>query len=202
MPTNVLAPRGLMYARNTFGAAPTYQGNLYHIKAAYASSIAIGDVVKTLTSGDQGYIGLATTSDANVLGVFAGVLPFYSPSLQQTYHGLNGSWVASTAANEDVPCLVISDPGAEFIAQVNGGVYDESWRGLNLDFVNASNGAPNFAGQSTLILDYASLNTTAAHPFRILGSAGLRGSSMDPANTNPWVRVKLNTAEVLNATGI
>ena len=202
MPTNTLAPRGLMYSRNTFAAAPNYQGNFYHIKAAYASSIAIGDVVKTGTAGDLGYVVLGTTADTSLLGVFAGVLPFYSPTLQQTYHGNNGSWVASSAANADVPCLVVSDPGAEFIAQVNGGVYDESWRGKNIGFTNGTNGAPNFAGVSTLSLDYASLDTTNTLPFRVLGVAGLPGSLMDPTGTNPWIIVKLNTAEVLNPTGI
>lgn len=202
MPTNVLAPRGLQYSRNNFAAAPNYQGNFYHIKAAYASSIAIGDAVKTGTAGDLGYVVLATSADTSILGVFGGVLPFYSPTLQQTYHGNNGSWVASTAANAPVPCLVVSDPGAEFIAQVNGGVYDESWRGKNIGFANASNGAPNFAGQSTLVLDYASLDTTNTLPFRVLGVAGLPGSAMDPTGTYPWIIVKMNTAEVLNPTGI
>lgn len=202
MPTNVLAPRGLQYSRNNFAAAPNYQGNFYHIKAAYASSIAIGDAVKTGTAGDLGYVVLATSADTSILGVFGGVLPFYSPTLQLTYHGNNGSWVASTAANAPVPCLVVSDPGAEFIAQVNGGVYDESWRGKNIGFANASNGAPNFAGQSTLVLDYASLDTTNTLPFRVLGVAGLPGSAMDPTGTYPWIIVKMNTAEVLNPTGI
>ena len=202
MPANVLAPRGLQYSRNNFAAAPNYQGNEYYIKPAYASSISIGDMVKTGTGGDLGYVAVAAASDTSMLGVFGGVLPFYSPTVQQTYHGLNGSWVASTAANAPVPCLVVSDPGAEFIAQVNGGVYDPSWRGKNIGFVNASNGAPNFAGQSTLVLDYASLDTTNTLPFRILGVAGLPGSSQDPANTYPWIIVKMNTAEVLNPTGI
>jgi hypothetical protein len=85
---------------------------------------------------------------------------------------------------------------------VNGGVYDTSWRGKNIGFVDASNGAPNFAGQSTLVLDYASLNTTNTLPFRVLGVAGLPGGPQNPANTYPWIIVKMNTAEVLNPTGI
>ena len=202
MPANVLAPRGLQYSRNNFAAAPNYQGNEYYIKPAYASSISIGDMVKTGTGGDLGYVAVAAASDTSMLGVFGGVLPFYSPTVQQTYHGLNGSWPAGTAANGPVKCLVTSDPGAEFIAQVNGGVYDQSWRGKNIGFVNASNGAPNFAGQSTLVLDYASLDTTNTLPFRVLGVAGLPGSAMDPTGTYPWIIVKMNTAEVLNPTGI
>ena len=202
MPANVLAPRGLQYSRNNFAAAPNYQGNLDYIKAAYSSAIAIGDVVKTGTGGDLGYVVISDAVDTSNLGVFAGVLPFYNPTIQATFHGLNGSWPASTAANGDVPCLVTSDPGAEFIAQVNGGVYDQSWRGKNIGFVDASNGAPNFAGQSTLVLDYASLNTTNTLPFRVLGVAGLPGGPQDPANTYPWIIVKMNTAEVLNPTGI
>ena len=85
---------------------------------------------------------------------------------------------------------------------IDGGVYDQSWRGKNIGFVDASNGAPNFAGQSTLVLDYSSLATTATLPFRVLGVAGLPGGPQDPANTYPWIIVKMNTAEVLNPTGI
>lgn len=113
MPSNVLAPRGLQYSRNNFAAAPNYQGNLYYIKPAYASSISIGDMVKTGTGGDLGYVVIAAASDTSMLGAFAGVLPFYNPTIQQTFHGINGSWPASTAANGPVPCLVTSDPGAD-----------------------------------------------------------------------------------------
>lgn len=158
--------------------------------------------MKTGTGGNLGYVVLATSSDTAFLGVFAGVLPYYNTATQATAYGLNGSWVANTTSDGDVPCLVVSDPQAEFIAQVNGGTYDQSWRGKNINFVNASNGAPNAAGISTLVLDYSTLNTTNTLPFRILGSAGVVGGPMNPNNTNPWIIVKSNLSEMFNTTGI
>ncbi len=203
MPTNTLAPQGLLIANNYYGAAPTYQSTVFRIKSGYASAIGMNDAVKTLTGGDLGYVGLATTADTSFLGVFGGILEgFYSSAIQGLSYGLNGSWVASTTSSDDILCTVITDPGAVFKAQVVGGPWEESWRGKNINFTSGTNGAPNFTGRSTLSLDGASINTTPTLPFRIMGPAGVAGGLQDPANTNPWIFVKLNTAEMVNPTGI
>jgi hypothetical protein len=202
MATNLLAPNGLSFARNRLAGSNSLQAQKFKIKAGYASSIAMGDLVKTLTGGSQGYIGLSGVGDTSCLGVFAGVLLFYDSATQLNSHGLNGSWVASSSPNADVDCLVISDPYAAFIAQVSGGTYSTSWRGMNIDFLTATNGAPNASGRSVLALDFSTLATTNTLPFRIVGPAGVSGGPQDPENVNPWVEVRLNTAEELSATGI
>jgi hypothetical protein len=202
--TNLLAPNGLEFSRNFISGSNTYQANKFKIKAGYGSNIGIGDLVVTGTSTNQGYLALATTSSANILGVFVGVLPYYDQTAMQTMHGLNGAYQSSANPLGDIDCLVISDPFATFRAQVSAAsaVYAESWRGQNITFVNASNGAPNSAGRSTLVLDYTTLNTTSSLAFRIVGPVGVTGGPQDPANYNPWIEVKLNTSELLTGTGI
>lgn len=202
MPTNTLAPSGLSFSRNFISGANTYQANLFTIKKAYASTIGMGDVVATGTVANQGYVTLANDAATRVLGVFAGVLAYYDSTLQGISHGLNGSYQSTSNPAADIQCLVISDPFATFIAQVNGGTFAQSWVGQNIGWTAATNGTPNSSGRSILSLSFASLNTTNTLPFRIVGSAGVTGGPQDPANTNPWVEVRLNTSEVLSATGI
>jgi hypothetical protein len=202
MATNLLAPIGLSFSRSFISGANTFQANPFLIKSGYASSIGKGDLVKTLTGGSQGYIGLATTSETAILGVFIGVLPYYDQTAMQTMHGLNGSYPSTANPSADIPALVVSDPFATFIAQVSGGPYLPSWRGQNINFLTGTNGAPNSAGSSTLALDGSTVATTATLPFRIVGTVGVTGGPQDPANTNPWIEVRLNIAEALSATGI
>lgn len=205
MATNTLAPNGLVYSRNKIGAALTAQANAYTIKRAYASAIGMGDLVKTLNAPNQGYVGISVLGDTSGLGVFAGVLPYYDTTFQQTAHGLNGSYVASALppTGVDIPCLVISDPFALFRAQIVG-TWLQSWRGLNCTFTTATNGVPNAAGISVLSLDGTSVGTSNTLPFRIEGLAGVPGGPQDPANVNPWVEVSLNPnwVEMLQGTGI
>ena len=206
MATNVLAPNGLVFSRNKLGAAPTYQANEYRIKNGYASKLGMGDLVKTGTSSNQGYVVISALSDTSGLGIFAGVLPYYDTTLQQTGHGLNGAYVATVSppAGVDVPCLVISDPFAVFRAQVSGGTWAASWRGQNINFLTGTNGVPNAAGISVLALDFTTLGTSNTLPFRIENVVGVTGGPQDPANTNPLIEVSLNPAwvEMLQGTGI
>lgn len=202
MATNLLAPFGLSFDSNRGASSPTYQGNQYSIKQGYATAIGRGDLVKTGTGGNQGYIVIATNVDTVALGVFAAVLPYYDSTIQGIGHGLNGAWPTNANPNADVPCLVYDDPMGEYIAQVSGGPWVASWRGQNINFLAGSNGAPNGSGQSVLALDATTIGTSNTLPFRIVGLAGVTGGPNDPANTNPWIRVKLNTSETIASTGI
>src|SRR5262245_25061926 len=123
MPSNTLAPNGLVYSRQLSANSPSMQANIYKIKRSYASNIALGDLVKTLTGASQGYIGLATVAEVGVLGVFAGIagssaaagIPgaagdgYYDTSLQSIAYGLNGSYVstASPPSGIDIGAKVI-----------------------------------------------------------------------------------------------
>lgn len=203
MGTNLLQPYGLQLNRNAIGSAGNYQGRPYKIKKAYATSIGKGDPVKLGTGGNQGYIVLATTADANILGIFNAVLPYYDATIQGISHGLNGAYSSSNNASDDVNVLVYDDPFQTFIAQASGGPYS-NWQGRNINFLAPAvtgPGIPNAAGISTTALDGASVATTAALPFQVIGTVGVTGGPQDPANTNPWLEVRLNTASMLNPTG-
>ena len=205
MATNLLAPTGLVVSRNTINGSATFQANKYKIKQGYTTAIGIGDLVKTGTGANQGYIVPASTSDTSILGVFASVLPYYDQTAMQTMHGLNGSWPTTANPNADVDCLVYDDPFMVFRAQINSAgtlLFTQSLRGQNIQFLNATNGAPNSAGISTLALDGNTIGTTSTYPFRIREVVGVTGGPADPANINPWIEVRLNTSELLNQTGI
>lgn len=205
--TNVLQPYGLVYSRQRRGSAPTFQANKYKIKAGYATKIAIGDVVETGTGGNQGYVILSADNPGatGILGVFAGVLGYFDNTAQQFLNGLNGSWPGANAnASADVDCLVIDDPDAVFRTQVSGGPWLQSWRGQNINWLAGTNGVPNAAGYSTLVLDGSSVATTNTKSFRIQELVGVTGGPQDPANTNPFIEVCLNfgLSEQQLATGI
>jgi hypothetical protein len=207
MAINLLQPTGLQLDRNALGLAPNYQGKLYTILKGYGSNIGKGDIVKWGTGSSQGRIVLALPTDTNILGVFNAVLPYYDTSLQGISHGLNGSYQSSSNPSADVQCLVYDDPFATFIAQVSGGPWVQTWQGQNINFVAAvgttsGNGNPNISGISTVALDGTTVNVTNTLPFQIIGTVGVSGGPQDPGNTNPWIEVRMNTAQMLATTGV
>lgn len=213
MPSNTLAPNGLVYSRQRAGGSATMQPSIRQIKNGYASAIGLGDLVKTLTGANQGYMGLATNVDTSILGIFAGivgagVIPgatgggYYDRNLQSIAYGLNGSYVATAAppVGTNIGAAVIDDPFAIFRIQLSGVTWSDSYYGLNVNFV--ANGAPNASGISTLYADGTTIAATNTLPLRILGPSGVVGGPQDPNNTNPWIEVCLNTPEATNSTGI
>lgn len=207
MTTNLLQPTGLQLNRNALGLAPNYQGKQYLIKKGYGSNIGKGDLVKWGTGGNQGYIVLAVPADTNIIGVFNAVLPYYDATQQATAHGLNGAYQSGANPNGDIQCLVYDDPFSTFTAQVSGGPFVQTWQGQNIGFVAAvgtasGNGNPNISGISTVALDGTTVQTTNTLPFQIIGTVGVTGGPQDPANTNPWLEVRMNTAQMLSQTGV
>lgn len=206
--TNLLAPTGLVHAREAIGGASTYQNSVYRIKAGYGSNIGVGDLVKTGQGANQGYIVLADPADTAVLGVFAGIgnLGYYDKSALNTLYGLNGSYQSTANPNSDgIDCFVIDDPFAVFRVQAQGGPYLLSWRGQNITF--NQNGAPNGTGQSTLQATASSISVNPL-PLRVVGLASVSPSGFQDSNvvanptTNPWLEVRLNIAEMLSTAGI
>jgi hypothetical protein len=205
MAVNVLAPNGLLFSRNKLGAALTAQANAYKIRKGYvASNIGFGDLVKTGSGSNQGYVVPSVFNDTSGLGVFAGVLPYFDLTFQQTSHGLNGSFQLSANPAADIDCLVISDPFAIFRVQASGGPWVVSYRGQNVNWLTGTNAAPNAAGISTLAVDLTTVGTSNTLPLRIEGIVGVTGGPQDPANTNPLIEVSVNPAwiEMLQGTGI
>lgn len=206
MAVNVFAPNGLLPSRNRMSAAPTFQAQAYYITNGYGSKIGIGDLVKTGSGSNQGNIVISAFGDTSGLGVFAGVLPYYDTNLQQTAHGLNGSYATSAApvAGVNVPCLVYSDFLMVFRVQMQGGPWLSTYRGQNINWLTGTNGVPNAAGISTLAVDATTIGTSNTLPFRLEDVVGVTGGPQDPANTNPLVEVSFNPnwLEAMQGTGI
>ena len=194
MAINTLAPQGLLFSRNVLTNAPTFQANSYTMLKSYATKIGLGDVVSTGTAGNLGYVTLSADGAGAILGVFAGVEPYYDLNLQQTV--FTQWWTGTQNPSADAGCKVIDDPNVAFRAQVSGGPAVLGWRGKNIDWTyggaTGGNGAPNIAGISTLGLNGASVATTNTLPFRVMGVVGITGGPQDPANTNPWIEVVMN----------
>jgi hypothetical protein len=185
---NVFAPTGLVYSRNKLGAAPTYQAQQMVIQSAYSSNIPMGAAV--VETG--GYVTICADNPSRITGVFAGVLPYYNTTLQGTDHGRNGAWVASSASNAAVPCLVITDPWAIFRLQCSGITPAATWPGLNLNWIAGTNATLSTSGISVLAGDSSTPAANAAFPFVIEGLAGVVGGPQDPTTTNPWLEVRIN----------
>lgn len=204
MPTNTLAPTGLKPVRNLLTNSPTFQASFRNILGTYATTIGFGDVVAIGPSGTtEGYVILAPDGAASVLGVFGGCLPFYSSTISRTVN--QNGWVSTTGAPTSVQCLVYDDPFLVFQAQMDGGPFTQSMVGQNIDWTAATNGAPGSgpAYISTLSLDADSIGPENTKPFKILGVAPtITGGPQDPANTNPIIEVRLNTAQLLSSSGV
>lgn len=219
MGTNTTAPTGLVYARNRFSGSPTFQTSIYQIKNGTTGKIGIGDLVIT-DSVNTGYVALSTGVEIAQLGVFVGITSpppgsntgvfgaqgdgVYDTNLQALNYGLNGAYVStiSPPAGIDIGAKVIDDPGAVFRVQMVNGAWATSLRGKNINFTAATNGAPNASGLSVLSVDFNTVGVGNQLPFRIIGLSGFVGGPQDPSNTNPWIEVALNTAEMLQGAGI
>jgi len=109
MAINTLAGTGLVFSRNRNAVSPSFQASGYKIKNGYATNIGIGDLVKTGTGGNQGYVVLATSADTNILGVFAGVVPYFDTVRQPMW-----SYSSAAAPAAGVKCLICNEPMSVF----------------------------------------------------------------------------------------
>lgn len=201
MAINTLAPMGLIASRNLNMNAPTYQANRYTLLKSYSTKIGLGDVVAS-AGGNTGYIALPADNPTLILGVFAGVEPYFDLNLSTTV--FTQWWTGTQNPSADVGCFVYDDPTIVFRAQVVGGPFAQSWRGQNTQWTGSTNGAPNQAGISTLSLSASVATTSANYSFRVMGVVGMSGGPQDPANTNPWIEVAINStsSERVSGTGV
>jgi hypothetical protein len=197
MATNPLAPTGLSFARIFNSAAGNYATIQRTIVNGYGSILVPGEPVSINASGYVIQPTGSLTSPTNLLGIFAGVLPYYDTNTQQTMHGLNGEYIIAAAppTGSNISCQVIEDMFATFAVQTNSqtaGGFQQSWVGMNCTWAQAN--TPNAAGKSTLLIDNVTnvIATTATYPFRIIGPWGVSGGPQDPANLNPWIEVRFN----------
>jgi hypothetical protein len=211
MATNNLAPTGFGYLRNSLIGAATFAADQRTIANGYGTAIMMGDPCIIFNDGTVRAVVAGVGTNLGLLGIFAGVLPYYDTTLQATSHGLNGAYlpVAAPPTGANIPCLVITDPFATFMVQTNGVAgFLQSWVGMNCSWVAGSTGnvgqGSNAAGRSAALIDTVTtpVGTGNTLPFRIVGPVGVTGGPQDPANANPWIEVRMNQPAALAPLGV
>lgn len=185
------------------GSASMWNGKLtpYKIVNGYGTNIFKGDPVKLVKTTNVGYVNSMAASGSAILGIFWGCR--YYDTVQQKYVWFNMySTTASPPSGVDIDCFVIDDPLVEFDVRVSGTAITNVHVGVNGD-VNLGSGV-TATGLSGAYLDYTTLATTSTLPFRVTGfwPPVQNGVGNDPTLANPIVRVKMNTSQLLSATGI
>lgn len=200
---NTIAGFGFKDAGTLIGSAGNYSTINRQILYNYGTTIAFGDPVKL---ANDGTIQLVANGDTTIDGIFAGCS--YTDTNALYNYAFRPSWTApSLASTTVVTAKVIVDPFYQFIAQVSGGTAVQTDIGNNIDILAGTSGVPNGAGFSTCLLDGANLgssSTTATLPFRIMGIVQAPGFTFnyDPTAANNLVYVKLNTSDLMTATGV
>lgn len=201
-----LAPFGLRPSKSRLGLAPNYKLTQRRIKSGYATAIGFGDLVALGSSGNAGYVTRYAANGTHVLGVFAGLAPFFDTSLQQIIGGRR-NYLGTENPTGDITCFIIDDPDAVFEIQVSGGPVTIANIGQNADVVV---GSPDSTGISGTALDYSTVANTATLPLRIMGISEFARFGINPTNdatfsspaANNLVEVSLNTSELRSTTGL
>lgn len=197
---NTYAPNGFQQVNMFQGYAPNYTLTTRKIASSNTNKIGYGDPVRSLTTG---YIDVATVTQ-QILGIFYGCE--YYDTAQQSGFGWQFSrqWTGVTTASADPLAFVCQDPTAVFQVQCSGTTAVTTAQiGLNINFTAA--GTPNTIGFSVAAADTASaatLSTTAALPFRIVGVSEEFFNNYSSTTANNYILVRLNNCDANTTTGI
>lgn len=197
---NVIAGFGFKDSSLLGSSASNYAVLDRQILYSYGTSIAYGDPVKLASDGT---IQLVANGDTTIDGIFLGCNYVDANSIYN--YSFRPSWTHPTLPSGTlVTAKVAVDPTMLFIAQLSGGTAVQTNIGNNVDILANTSGVPNAAGYSTCLLDGSAMDTTATKPFRIVGIVPAPGFQFgyDPTAANNLVYVKLNTSDLLTATGI
>jgi hypothetical protein len=163
--SNPNAPFGFRPVRRLDGAAPNYQTNKYLISTANTNTFGTGDVVK-FDGSNAGYIDKAATTDAPVLGIFAGCEWFDTGQQKKIF---SAQWTGVSTAAAAPSAFVYDDTNIVFEAQSKSGtVVAQSALRQNAKFGTGTTNATT--GISTQTLDDSTLATNqATYPFKVVG---------------------------------
>jgi hypothetical protein len=194
---NVNAPRGLQPYANTWGAQWTGAVRTYYVPAGNATALYLGDPVINITNSSDGNgvpsVGIATAGGgATVLGAFMGI----SNNAGQTTIPLLQSESPYLPASTAAYVYVADDPFLLFAIQENGAMVSGA-SGRNADLVAGA--GSTVTSQSGWQLNSSTLATTSTLQLRIIQ---LLQEVDNAIGTNARWLVKLNTAQMLAATGI
>jgi hypothetical protein len=156
---NTNAPSGFKPVKYASGACYAGGGNIYHVPAADATALFIGDPVILAGSADANGVATVTkaTVGGRVTGIVVGIIP--APNLLLTYRP------ASTAAY----VVVADDPNLIFEVQEDavGGALAAVDVGLNADMILGAGAAAT--GMSGTQLDTSTKAALATLGWRIEG---------------------------------
>lgn len=195
--SNTLAGFGLRAVRKIDGSAPNYAPIQRNILYTDTTTIGKGDLVKDTGTG---YIAKALydSTSHDLLGIFDGceyydtnqAKPIFSPNWPGVSTALVGSVTAQVIVDLDLIFEVQSSGSAAVaVTDINS----------NATFVAAP--VPNaVTGQSTLVLNQATINTTSTFPMRIVGLS--QRVDNDNSSANNIVEVILNDQTYKTLTGI
>lgn len=188
------APFGLKPIKPKLGGELRVQ--TFKIKSAYATSLYPGDPV--ILAGEDEFINIYASSGSNILGVFAGCQYDAGAGTQLTQE----VWTGGTTASGTITAFVYADPDLEYEIQA-----DATLAATDANYnCELAIGTPSaIAKKSGAYLDASEKATTATLPVRILGISNLEGATQYTnafGDTYPVVRVRLNTSQLRDTTGV
>ena len=158
---NTNSPFGFRYFGRLEGGSPTEGLSYRSIASTFGSAIFMGDPVLSLSTG---YIALPTVSTTQITGIL-GNLRYYNTTVSQTLQGAP-YWPSSGAGGQGT-AGISDDPQALFLVQSNNTAITFADIGNNIGW--ASGTGSTLTGISAYSVDQASIGTTSALPFRIVG---------------------------------
>lgn len=207
---NLNKPFGLRPKKYLNGAPWNGQANLYFVHPSNTNVIFVGDlVIYDTTNGGSGAttqfpgqpaIAKYVAGTARTRGVVVGFLPEPDFSQNADVSYARKYRLASTARW----ALVVDDPMVLFeVQEVNSGTpLTVAEIGLNVEITNsgATTGGNTSTGMSSMVIDNTNEATTATLPLRLVASVLAEDNDFGFA-AQRWL-VKLNTSELMTATGI
>jgi hypothetical protein len=192
---NSLAPFGFRcVGTRGAGATPSFEIDARKIAQGNTTAIYKGDPVVSLSTG---YITRATAGTTQIAGIFKGCK--YNSASQGGKFIESPYWPGSDALG-DVEAYIEGGEHAVFRVQANGSI---TFADVNAN-VNFALGTPNTSlGLSGAMIDTATINTTATHPFRIVGLVSdPPGENGTESGAYAHVLVRANFTDARSTTGI
>lgn len=183
---NFNQPRGLVPLRDAGGKKETGGLEMFHVPAADATPLFIGDPVVKNGSADTG--GIASVIRASAAGPITGVVEGFVPNGTTT---IPGNRPASTAAY----VLVRTDPNTLYSIQDTAGSFVAADVGLNASMTMTAGSA--FTNRSAVTLDSATKAVTATLPLKVIGLLQMPNNDF---GAFAKVLVKINNSTEVNAS--
>jgi hypothetical protein len=190
------APYGFKPQGNVISAAYNHKTRLFGITSGYATNIGYGDPVIPVTAGTIQRDPMTTALTApGCLGIFLGC-SYTDPNTSQKI--FKQFWPASTVASDAV-AYVFDDPEGVFQIQADATLAQTAL------FANAalvSTAPSTTTGNSKVVLQASSINSTSTLPVRIIGFVNSPFSAVGDAFTDVFVRFNFGIHTYHNATGL